>query len=93
MNHSSFGVCTHLLEFFVKRLVLNRGFVGVRFSVWYSLGRVGRYRVWVVLQLFLDLRFQHRTEGVFIGTSKQFFAPNSQPAIGPFDGERWSNQA
>ena len=39
--HSSFGVCTHLLELFVKSLVLNRGFAGVRFSVRNRLGRAG----------------------------------------------------
>jgi hypothetical protein len=42
MYHSSFGIYAHLLELFVKSLVLNRGFAGVRFSVRYRLGCISR---------------------------------------------------
>lgn len=35
MYHSSFSVRTHLLEFFVKFLVLNRWFACVRFALWF----------------------------------------------------------
>jgi hypothetical protein len=82
MYHSSFSICTHLLELFVKCFVLNRGFAGVRLSLWFSLGCISRYRVWVVLQLFLDSRFQQRSEGVFVRTGKQFVTPGWQSSIG-----------
>lgn len=49
MYHSSFSISTHLFELFMKGLVLNRGFAGVRFALWYRLGCISRYSVWVVL--------------------------------------------
>lgn len=42
MYHSSFGVCTRLLELLVKCVVLNRGFAGVLLALWFSLGCISR---------------------------------------------------
>ncbi|VVQ15388.1 hypothetical protein PS914_05727 [Pseudomonas fluorescens] len=66
MEHPGFSISTHLFEFFDERFVLKGGLTGVALTLRFALSGIRQYRIRVALQLFFNLRFQHRTKCIFI---------------------------
>ncbi|MNN73587.1 hypothetical protein D3C81_1897190 [compost metagenome] len=75
MNHSCRCIRSHLLKLSVERFVLNGWLSCVRLTLRFGLSSICRYRIRVVLQLLLNLRFEHRTKRIFVGAIQQFVTP------------------